>query len=117
MNITYVKAPVESNMGNGFFSDGGEYIIRTIVKDKHKISTVTHNESADFLSYDSISNTDLFILGWGCVLTDNNLPRLLRPMYKQKNIISKKKKLVKELEIPSGHDPDKYITERIKAKT
>lgn len=88
MNITYVKAPVESNMGNGFFSDGGEYIIRTIVKDKHKISTVTHNESADFLSYDSISNTDLFILGWGCVLTDNNLPRLLRPMYKQKNIIA-----------------------------
>ena len=88
MNITYVKAPISSNMGNGFFSDGGEYIIRNIVKDKHKISTITHNESTNFLSSNSISGTDLFILGWGCVLTEHNLPRLLKPMYKQKNIIA-----------------------------
>ena len=33
------------------------------------------------------------------------------------DIISKEKKLVKELEIPSGHNPDEYITERIKAKS
>ena len=29
----------------------------------------------------------------------------------------KEKKLVKEVEIPSGHDPDKYIVERLKAKS
>ncbi len=33
------------------------------------------------------------------------------------DIISKEKKLVKEVEIPSGHDPNKYIVERIKAKS
>ena len=33
------------------------------------------------------------------------------------NILTKEKKLVKEVEIPSGHNPDKYIVERIKAKS
>tara|TARA_E500000331_G_scaffold342940_1_gene377160 strand:+ start:32 stop:2116 length:2085 start_codon:yes stop_codon:yes gene_type:complete len=33
------------------------------------------------------------------------------------DIITKEKKLVKEIEIPSGHDSNKYITERIKAKS
>ena len=33
------------------------------------------------------------------------------------DILTKQKKLVKEVEIPSGHDPDKYIIERIKAKS
>ncbi len=33
------------------------------------------------------------------------------------DIITKEKKLVKETEIPSGHDPDKYVVERIKAKS
>ncbi len=33
------------------------------------------------------------------------------------DIVSKEKKLIKQLEIPSGHDPDKYTTERIKAKS
>ncbi|MDA9090402.1 prolyl oligopeptidase family serine peptidase [Pelagibacteraceae bacterium] len=33
------------------------------------------------------------------------------------DILTKEKKLVKEVEIPSGHDPDKYIVERIKAKS
>ena len=33
------------------------------------------------------------------------------------DILTKEKKLVKEREIPSGHDPDKYIVERIKAKS
>ena len=33
------------------------------------------------------------------------------------DIVTKEKKLVKEVEIPSGHDPNKYITERIKAKS
>ena len=33
------------------------------------------------------------------------------------DLITKKKKLVKETEIPSGHDSKKYIVERIKAKS
>ena len=33
------------------------------------------------------------------------------------NIKTKEKKLVKEVEIPSGHDPNKYVVERIKAKS
>jgi len=33
------------------------------------------------------------------------------------DIITKEKKLVKETEIPSGHDPSKYVVERIKAKS
>ena len=33
------------------------------------------------------------------------------------DILTKEKKLVKEIEIPSGHDPNKYIVERIKAKS
>ena len=33
------------------------------------------------------------------------------------DVVTKEKKLVKEVEIPSGHDPNKYITERIKAKS
>jgi len=33
------------------------------------------------------------------------------------DILTKEKKLVKEVEIPSGHDPNNYIVERIKAKS
>ena len=33
------------------------------------------------------------------------------------DILSKEKKLIKEIEIPSGHDPDKYVVERIKAES
>lgn len=33
------------------------------------------------------------------------------------NVLTKEKKLVKEVEIPSGHDPDKYVVERLKAKS
>ena len=32
------------------------------------------------------------------------------------DIVTKEKKLVKETEIPSGHDPSKYVVERIKAR-
>ena len=33
------------------------------------------------------------------------------------DIITKEKKLVKEIEIPSGHDPNKYVVKRLKAKS
>ena len=33
------------------------------------------------------------------------------------DILTKEKKLVKEVEVPSGHNPNKYVIERIKAKS
>ena len=33
------------------------------------------------------------------------------------DILTKEKKLIKEVEIPSGHNPEKYVVERIKAKS
>jgi len=33
------------------------------------------------------------------------------------DIVTKEKKLVKEVKIPSGHDPNNYVTERIKAES
>jgi oligopeptidase B len=33
------------------------------------------------------------------------------------DIVTKEKKLVKEVEIPSGHNPDNYVVERIKARS
>ena len=33
------------------------------------------------------------------------------------DIITKERKLVKEVEIPSGHDPNKYVVKRLKAKS
>ena len=33
------------------------------------------------------------------------------------DILTKEKKLVKEVEIPSGHNPEKYVVERIKARS
>ena len=33
------------------------------------------------------------------------------------DVLTKEKKLVKEIEIPSGHDSDKYVVERLKAKS
>lgn len=79
MNITYIKAPPKSNIGNGFFSDGGEYIIKKIINPKHNISIITHNESIK-ISKELIEQTDMFILGWGCVLTEVNWNKLLYPI-------------------------------------
>ena len=33
------------------------------------------------------------------------------------DIVSKQKKLVKQTEVPSGHDASNYVVERIKAKS
>ncbi len=54
-------------------------------------------------------NTSKIRVGWESMKTPGKIYEY--------DILTKEKKLVKETEIPSGHDPDKYIVERIKAKS
>ncbi len=55
------------------------------------------------------TNTAIIRVGWESMSTPNRIFEY--------DIISKQKKLVKEIEIPSGHNPEKYSIERIKAKS
>ena len=55
------------------------------------------------------TNTKKIRVGWESMATPGRVYEY--------NIDSKEKKLVKEIEIPSGHDPNKYVVERIKAKS
>ncbi|MDC3126037.1 S9 family peptidase, partial [Candidatus Pelagibacter sp.] len=54
-------------------------------------------------------NTDNVYLGYSS-------PKTPSRVYKY-NLVSKSKKLVKEQEIPSGHNPDDYIVERVEFKS
>jgi len=55
------------------------------------------------------TNTSKIRIGWESMATPGKIFEY--------DIKTKEKKLVKEVEIPSGHDPSKYIVERIKAKS
>ena len=55
------------------------------------------------------TNTTMIRVGWESMATPGRVYEY--------DIVSKEKKLVKEIEIPSGHDPNKYIVERIKAES
>ena len=55
------------------------------------------------------TNTTKIRVGWESMATPGKIYEY--------DIVSKEKKLVKETEIPSGHDPKKYVVERIKAKS
>ena len=55
------------------------------------------------------TNTTMIRVGWESMATPGRVYEY--------DILSKKKKLVKEIEIPSGHDANKYIVERIKAES
>ena len=55
------------------------------------------------------TNTTMIRVGWESMATPGRVYEY--------DIVSKKKKLVKEIEIPSGHDANKYIVERIKAES
>ena len=54
------------------------------------------------------TNTTMIRVGWESMATPGRVYEY--------DIVTKEKKLVKETEIPSGHDPSKYVVERIKAK-
>ncbi len=55
------------------------------------------------------TNTTMIRVGWESMATPGRVYEY--------DIVTKEKKLVKETEIPSGHDPDKYVVERIKARS
>ena len=55
------------------------------------------------------TNTTKIRVGWESMATPGKIYEY--------DIITKEKKLVKETEIPSGHDPNKYVVERIKARS
>ena len=55
------------------------------------------------------TNTTMIRVGWESMATPGRVYEY--------DIVTKEKKLVKETEIPSGHDPNKYVVERIKAKS
>ena len=55
------------------------------------------------------TNTTKIRIGWESMATQGKVYEY--------DILTKEKKLVKEVEIPSGHDPNKYIVERLKAKS
>ena len=55
------------------------------------------------------TNTTKIRVGWESLATPGKVYEY--------DILTKEKKLVKEVEIPSGHNPDKYVVERIKAKS
>ena len=55
------------------------------------------------------TNTKMIRVGWESMATPGRVYEY--------NIVTKEKKLVKETEIPSGHDPSKYVVERIKARS
>jgi oligopeptidase B len=55
------------------------------------------------------TNTSKIWISWESMITPGKVYEY--------DIISKEKKLVKEIEVPSGHDSDLYIVERLKAKS
>ena len=55
------------------------------------------------------TNTTKIRVSWESMATPNKIYEY--------DLITKEKKLVKELEIPSGHDPEKYIVERLETKS
>ena len=55
------------------------------------------------------TNTTMIRVGWESMATPGRVYEY--------DIVTKEKKLVKETEIPSGHDPSKYVVERIKARS
>ncbi len=82
--------------------------IKTNVEEEIKISDEAIGVPSVSLMQKA-TNTTKIRVGWESMASPGKIYEY--------DIISKEKKLVKEIEIPSGHDPSKYIVERIKAKS
>ncbi|MDC3104098.1 prolyl oligopeptidase family serine peptidase [Candidatus Pelagibacter bacterium] len=82
--------------------------IKTNLEQEIKISDeVIGSPSISLMQKDT--NTSKIRVGWESLSTPGKVYEY--------DILTKEKKLVKEVEIPSGHNPDKYIVERIKARS
>ena len=118
----YIPAKKETVIGGLDFLD--EYIlrgeksdaipklfVRNIKTDKEEEIKISDEAigvpGASLMQRDT--NTTKIRVGWESMATPGRVYEY--------DIVTKEKKLVKETEIPSGHDPSKYVVERIKAKS
>ena len=82
--------------------------IKNNLEEEIKISKeVIGSPGASLIQKDS--NTTKINVSWESMATPGKIYEY--------DILTKEKKLVKEVEIPSGHNPDNYVVERIKAKS
>ena len=82
------------------------------IKTNHEEEIKISNEaigSPGFSLMQKNTNTSKIRVSWESMATPGRIYEY--------DILTKEKKLVKEVEIPSGHDPSKYTVERIKAKS
>ena len=118
----YIPAKKETVIGGLDFLD--EYILRGEKSDaipKLFVRNIKTNKEEEIkISDEAIgvpgsslmqrdTNTTKIRVGWESMATPGRVYEY--------DIVTKDKKLVKETEIPSGHDPSKYVVERIKAKS
>ena len=118
----YIPAKEETVIGSLEFLD--EYILRGEKSDaisKLYVRNIKTNKEEEIkISDEAIgvpsaslsqrdTNTTKIRVGWESMATPGRIYEY--------DIVTKEKKLVKETEIPSGHDPSKYIVERVKAKS
>ena len=118
----YIPAKKETVIGGLDFLD--EYILRGEKSDaipKLFVRNIKTNKEEEVkISDEAIgvpgsslmqrdTNTTKIRVGWESMATPGRVYEY--------DIVTKDKKLVKETEIPSGHDPSKYVVERIKAKS
>ena len=118
----YIPAKKETVIGGLDFLD--EYILRGEKSDaipKLFVRNIKTNKEEEIkISDEAIgvpgaslmqrdTNTTKIRVGWESMATPGRVYEY--------DIVTKEKKLIKETEIPSGHDPSKYVVERIKAKS
>ena len=82
--------------------------IKTNVEEEIKISNEVVGSPGAALMQKK-TNTTKIRISWESMATPGKIYEY--------DVLTKEKKLVKEVEIPSGHDSEKYIVERIKAKS
>ncbi|MDC0937400.1 prolyl oligopeptidase family serine peptidase [Pelagibacteraceae bacterium] len=118
----FIPAKKETVIGELYFLD--EYIIRGEKSDaipRLLVRNIKTNQEEEIkISDEAIgvpgaslkqkdTNTTKIRVGWESMATPGKVYEY--------DIVTKEKKLVKETEIPSGHDPSKYVVERVKAKS
>ncbi len=118
----FIPAKKETVIGGFEFLDN--YILRSEKSDaipKIFVRNIKTNKEEEI----KISNEPIGVPGVSLMQRDTNTS-IIRVSWEsmatpariyEYDIVTKEKKLVKETEIPSGHDPKKYVVERIKAKS
>ena len=118
----YIPAKKGTIIGSFYFLD--EYIIRGESSDaipKLFVRNLKTNKEEEI----KISNEQIGSPGASLMQRDTNTTKIriswesmaTQGKIYEYNILTKEKKLVKEVEIPSGHNPGEYVVERLKAKS